>query len=389
MRSLAEVIEASKSSDNDFKALNLYKEALELFQRCLQAQELEFTRAGEEAARSSEVPVPSQDEETQMAGSAGPVISEGETWVTIVEPVTVNTLLDTIIEIIATLTAICGHFCAPNSTKVKHIEDTNGIKLKEIEEYFHYKIHDKLDAHLLTHAALCQEDDLKLAVANFSCALAEASFYSGRLSLSDYETEVRLAFSRERLGKEATLLKTPTALCDKANAEISFSVGIQSQLPSLLNVDPPHSLTELNNLRWRHLSIALEAVNTASKQQIHEPEALPRIHMVRGDCELLRYRMREKPCNYVLALNSGQLLLQNAEKCYRGAAGLAEKLGVVDEEKEAWIKSAVALALSGDGVLLGQLTAEDVQRVRGVVEEMGEESIISAADVESISRLFS
>lgn len=390
LRSLAEGIEQDKAEYKNYESLRMYQDAFEIFEKCLKTQEEILAKASFEDADFSLVEAASHDEDTEMADAHIQPASPEEKWVSIVEGVSEETILDTIIELIGTMTNICALICNQDMDEVKIIDENYNINLERIDEYFKKTVLAKIHKYIKPDKT-SREDEIMLAVANYTCAYAEASFRTGRTSILSYDKEVKLAFSPERLSSISTgsrLLNSPEALCDKANAKISFAVSIQSRLPMLLAAGSLCSLDLLNNLRWTHLTTALEAATEASKQDKHEPGILPRIHLLRGDCEVLRYRLREAPCNYVLALNSMEKLLKNADKYYRGAAAFAQNENAAEEHNEATVKSAVVWALLGYGDRLDKLAAKNLDMLRDEVEEMGDEELLSKEDLEVIRRLF-
>lgn len=390
LRSLAECIEQDKAENNNHASLRMYQDAFKIFEKCLKAQEEVLAKASLEDSDFALDEAATHDEDIEMADAHGQPASPEEKWVAVVEAVNDEAILDTIIELIDTMTAICALICSQDMDEVKFIDEKFHINLQRIDEYFKKTIHTKLRTYLKPDN-FSREDEIMLAVANYTCAYAESSFRTGRTSILIYDKEVKLAFSPERLSNfsaESRRLNTPEALCDKANAEISFALSIQSQITVLLAPGSLWSLDLLNDLRWTHLTTALEAATEASKQEKHEPRILPRIHLLRGDCEVLRYRLREPPCNYVLAVKSREKLLKNADKYYRGAAAFAQNENVVEEHNEATVKAAVVLALLGNGERLGKLAANNLDMLRAEVEEMGDEELLSKEDVEVIRKLF-
>lgn len=390
LRSLAEGIEQDKAEHNYHESLRMYQDAFGIFEKCLKAQEEMLTKARLKDADFSLDEAASYDEDTEMADAHGQPASLEEKWVAVVEDVNEETILDTILELIGTMTSICALICSQDMDEVKFIDGNYHVNLERIDEYFKKTMHTKIHTYIKPDNS-SREDEIMLAVANYTCAYAEASFRTGRTSILNYDKEVKLAFSPERLSSvstESRLLNSSEALCDKANAEISFALSIQSKLSVLLTPGSLCSVDLLNDLRWTHLTTALEAATEASKREKHEPGILPRIHLLRGDCEVLRYRLREPPCNYVLAVKSREKLLKNADKYYRGAAAFAQKENSVEEHNKATVKAAVVWALLGSGERLGKLAAKNLDMLRDEVEEMGDEELLSKEDVNIIRRLF-
>lgn len=340
----------------------MFQEALELFQRCLQVQELRFTEAEEQAGQLAEIAGEDQGEDIYMSsGSISDESGDGE-WAAIMEPITKDTLLDTVIAQLEALTAICS---------LMGSQATTG--LSRIEEYYQATIREKLSVYSLpTHGA--RNEEIALKMANFACALADASFRSGRVNLATYERELSAAFNQA-----SSFKSNPQALCDQADAELAFNASIHDLPPTFPDSDSQHSLAQLNGLRWTHITSALDALTAASK--LPKAQNLPRIHLRRGDCELFRHRLSEASAGgqaYDTAIKSAKTLVKNAETYYRGAGALARHEGTVDEEREAAVKEAVSWVLMGqEGDRLAGLWRKNAEGVREVVQEMLEEDLLS------------
>ena len=367
MTSLAEAIEECKSipRKNHEQALAYFHEALELFNRCLSVQELEFSCIAEENNRSDEI-LPASQDDAQVAGDLEQEALE-EQWVTIVEPVTYNTLIDTVIAQLEALTALCSLMGSHSPTEIQRIE-----------EYYSGNLKDKV---MLYGDASGRQHETWLAKARFTCTLNDAAFRLGLVDITGYERELRSSFTWPGLAND------PRALCDKADAEVALSSSIGVQLSMLLQ---SQNLESLNSLRWRYLSFALDDLAAAAK--IPNVQNLARVHLRRGDCELLRYQLGREPTCYDRAFRSASVLIKNAGTYYRGAAGLSRSQGEPDEEREATMKEAIAAGLSGDlDKLQGNLRGGGEEAKRAAlletVEDMKEEGLLSNGDATSFMRL--
>lgn len=357
----------------------MFQEALELFQRCLLVQELEFTRSMEQTGEPVASIAANQDEDADMAEGSTSDASGDEAWAVIVEPVTKDTLLETIIAQLETLTAICSLIGVPGATK-----------LTWIEEYYCTTIRDKLNAYTSPDDPTRQQE-LALVTAKFTCAIADAGFRGGYLDLDTYERELDAAFHPDR-----SLTNNPQVLCDQADAELVFNASIHAQLHS-----SPHSLVPLNALRWTHITRALNALSAAAA--LPHAQNLPRIHLRRGDCELFRRSLAAPPTLYDVAIRSAATLLRNAEVYYKGAAGVArsersewseckersEGSGSAaeeqDDETEAVVKQAVVCALKGDMAPLHNLCANNGNAVRDMLRDMRDEWLLGADELGGFS----
>lgn len=347
--------------DHHPHVVRLLQEALELFQRCLSLQEFQLTRIGEQDHDSAAYQDSTSDgtllKETLTEGS--PV--EDEEWAFVDEPVTRDALVDTILAQLETLTTICslGNFEA-------------GDNLSWIEEYYGNMLKDKIE--LLT-ANTDRAHEANLTKAKFVAAFADLSFHHGQLDILEYERELAAAFD-----PILDLSKSARGLCDRADTEITFqaSIGAPEARAQIVAAD----MARLNGMRWKHLTSALEDLTAASK--LPDAENVPRIHLRRGDCELLRYRIGDGPNPYGPAVKSLRTLIMNAEVYYRGASGLARNAGAETEMREASTKEAIVASLSGNREKLQLLSKTQHQTVLEVVEDMKEESLLTNDDIASL-----
>lgn len=348
------------------QALRYFQEALEFFNRCLRLQELELPETEDWANRIGETMGSSQNEEADPQGGFEQSASD-ERWATILEPVTYDTLTDTIIAQLETLTAICSLVRPYNQTEISWIE-----------EYYSSSLNDKI---MIYAGASARQNEIWLVRSRFVCARTDAAFRLGLVDISSYENEISSSFTWPNFATD------PRALCDKADAEVAFSSSIGVRLPMLLQL---RDMESLNVLRWKSLSLALNNLTTAS--EIPNVHNLARVHLRRGDCELLRYQLGQEPMRYDRALRSASVLIKNAGTYYRGAAGYSRSEGAPEEECEAIMKDAIAACLSGDSSKVQQILSK--RELPGtalleLVEEMKEEGLLSNEDTVSIRELIS
>ncbi|KAI4196292.1 MAG: hypothetical protein LQ346_003258 [Caloplaca aetnensis] len=354
LTSLAEVI----SSEVDVvtaEPLHLFQEALEFFQRCLSLQEYQLTQSeGDDNVSEDGVP-----ESNQPTGEP----PHEDHWATVVEPVTRNTILDTLLAQVDTLIAVCG------------LSSTRGVNDPGwVEEHYENLLHGRI---LLASEETSRQRDAALAKAKLRCALADAGFNTGKLDLPTYEFEVSSVFEGF-----SDLQSDAQALCDRADADLIFNASIRKALEHPDKGITPQDIAKSNVMRWKHLTKALDSFTTASK--LPDVKHLPRIHLLRGDCEMHRRSLGAAPPAYEIALTSASTLLKNAEIFYRGAARFAEAENEVEEEREASTKEAIVAGLLGDlSRLKGQAKSEQA-RVREVVEDMREEGLLLTVDLRSL-----
>lgn len=353
--------EPRHAAGGQLKGLRPLQEALELFQRCLSLQEYQLAQSQEQNDFAMmEEPMESEPSPTEIGRAAvnDSTVSE-DAWASIEQPTTADSLVDTLIAQLETLTNLCGL-----------VVSQEGGNLGWIEEY--YRALEEKIGGLANETNRTQEANL--TAAKFLAAFADASYRHGQLGVLEYERELNAAFD-----KEGTDLKNhPQGLCDRADAELSFSASIKALTDSntrLLQADSARVM----EMRWKYITRALNDLTQASK--IPHAENLPRIHLRRGDCELLRYQLGRAPNPHAIAAKSTATLVKNAEVYYRGAAGLAKNGGMTEEEHEASVKEVIAAALSGNRAGLERVVKTDEQAVSGIIEDMREEGLLSNDDI--------
>lgn len=151
---------------------------------------------------------------------------------------------------------------------------------------------------------------------------------------------------------------------NKAEALVTFNSSVHTSPPSL-----PHELIESLAARWKALTTALECLTTASK--LPTASSLAKIHILRGDVELLRYQLGQEQPAYEIAAKNGQVLCKNAEKFYRGASALCEDK---EERLEASVKEALAKAFLGDASKIAGFAQQ--QEARSVLESSIDEGLV-------------
>jgi len=374
LTSLVEALTEDRSgSVSKEDGLRLLEEAIELFQRCLTLQEFHYAESQAQEEEASLNPEPSDTEipESETLNSpstsshaTAPTTSPSENpssdisqsveerWATIVEPITNDTLLDTLLAQLETLTLLS-----------EIITTDQGRGLAWIEEYSTSLITTKLPAYL---PGTDRDEEAALTRANFITALANANFRCGRMDAPTYQRALEDAFGGLDLEHD------PEGLCDKAEALIAYS----NALSNALSNDTPDA-TSAASSRWTALTAALDSLTAASK--LSTAQNLAAIHLLRGDVELLRYQLGQALVSFPTAVRSAGTLLKNAGTYYRGAEREAMASRTRDEEdveerREAGVKGAVVEALSGDGARLRALV--DDAEVRRVLEEVVEQGLV-------------
>ena len=271
--------------------------------------------------------------------------------------------LDTIIAQIDTLTAFCG-------------VGSSHTSLMWVEEYYHTTLKDKVSVFV---NGSTRHHEAALAQARFICAISDAAFRGGGLDLLTYENELNAAFTRQDLD----LSNDPESLCDKADAELAFNASVQAAVQQA----QPTELAQISSICWKHITRALDSLTAASK--LPDAQNLPRIHLRRGDCELLRLHLGESPLTYNLAVKSAPTLLRNAEVYFRGVANSAKRdMGIEEVQSEAEVKQSIAAGLAGDTEKLSLLVKTRRDLVESIVEEMRDDGLFGEESLQKLGSIF-
>jgi hypothetical protein len=314
---LTSIAEEVANDDNfpDADALKLLEEALELQNRCLAIQELKYEEsleherlAKKQAAESDlEDTVSGPEESSDQATS-----DQEEEWFAIVEPVTHDTLIDTVVAQLGTLTTLCSILgsspeSAPPST------------LPWIEEYS-TKLVQKLPIISADKPERLQE--IALSKANFVSALLEAGFKSGKVDFTTYKRERDAAFVVPELTTHGS-----------AEAHIANGRSLMSFNSALMDMQPSES-----TVRWNALTESIKHFTTASKVKGIDPTELATTHLLRGDANLTLYVLGLPPTLHQAAIANAAQLLKNAEVFYRNSSKLSQD---PEENRVAGLRSTV------------------------------------------------
>ena len=368
LNSLAESLANSKhpGEEQQAQATTYLQEAVELFQRCLMLQEMKYTEMQEQidemqatadfgGQAPESTPQPPSQPEPEPVDQTGSSEEPQEQWAAIIEPVTKNTLVDTAVAQLDTLTTLCNLLVSnPGSGGVGWVQ-----------EYSSGLIETRLPAYV---EGSDRQYEAGLARAKLVCAIHDLLYRGGHTDVQTYRQEVAQAFS-----PELNVSEDPEGLCNKAEALTSLN-GALADVPT---EDDPETLKSTLSIRWQSLSAALDALTAASK--LPSADNLPKIHIARGDTEVHRWRLGTDPWNYAMARQNGAMLLRNAQTYYRGAAALARRDGATGEEREASYKEAIAAALEGQKTKLDQLKAAGVEPLVTAAQDMVEDGLVEAA----------
>ncbi|KAI9803696.1 MAG: hypothetical protein M1833_000608 [Piccolia ochrophora] len=331
------------------EAASLLEEAVQLFQRCLAIQEFQLANSQNQVDPTTGVD--SRVEDQSPSNTSGPSgdDAEEEQWASIVEPVTTDILLDTAVAHLETLITFYG--IAPTSSQAW------------IEEYAYDFLRNKVGPYA---QATNRHDEASLVRASLITTLAETSYKTGRIDAQTYEQELHSAFPAS-----LDLSNNPHSLCERAEALTTMATIISPPSTTPLSAE---AVQQLQHLRWRALTSALSDLTTASAHTAAEHVA--RIHLARGDTELLRAQLGRGPHALAVAASNAPTLVKNGAVYYRGAKGVARNEGEEEEAREAVVKEAVAAKLCGEGSLWKELVDAESGVVMRIVEEMRDEGMV-------------
>ncbi|KAH7026070.1 uncharacterized protein B0I36DRAFT_329817 [Microdochium trichocladiopsis] len=343
LRSIAEEVAGADdlpSSD----AIKLLEEAWELQSKCFEIQKVRYLEsqeeeriANEQAASESSSAVPPPAPETPAeAGADGAEEDQGEEeeeqWVSVVEPVTKDTLIDTVVSQLETLTTLCSILTdAPDSappSALSFAEKHSTDLVQSLPE--------------LTRDNTERLQEVALAKANFVSSLLAAGTKAGKLEPATYKKELDAVFGAPELQAQSSV----DVLLAYAKALITFNSTFRDNFA----YDP----TTTSTARWNSLTQASERLTAASKIAGIDQSDLATTHLLRGDCSMYLHNLQYAPASHKAAAERAAQLLKNAEIFYRNA----QKLSANAEEKGvAGVRSSVA------GLLQAQGQAYSVEKV--------------------------
>ncbi|KAI1475527.1 hypothetical protein F4774DRAFT_413830 [Daldinia eschscholtzii] len=368
LTAIAELIatDEDEESGNEAEALKALREALDLQSTCLGLQErkyqefLELERFASEQ-NTSDKPAASAAASKEDASESGGAEEEDDEWFNVVEPVTSDTLIDTLLAQLATLTTFCSILssspeAAPSNT-LAWVEEISTSVINKIETISREQ-HGRLQ-------------EVALARANLVSAMLEAGYRSGKIDAETYGRELNSIFSKSEfeqsveglLAKARSLLSLSSALGDSENGDA------ESQ----------------STLRWNVLTASISSLKSASAIRGISQEDLVATHLLRGDASLYLYSMAFPPASHQTAVKTSSQNAKNAEVYYRNASRLTSD----EEERDvASLKSTVAQYLQGysqgnntQGDISGLLQAgpRGQEWVMKELEEMMSENLVPQA----------
>jgi hypothetical protein len=284
---------------------------------------------------------------------------QDDRWATIIEPVTNSTLLDTLIAQLTTLTTLSALLPVPSAPALSFISTyAQPILDAKLEAY-------TIDTNRTTEAITARDD--------YICAFSDLQFRNHLIEIPTYYNTITQAYTSPSINRNTN----PQALVKSAESHITFHHSVLSHP----DAHQPSSLTA----SWEALSGASDALARASK--LPDVETLAAIHVMRGDVEMLRWRMGRAAVPYEASQKYASALLKNAEVFYRGGRKLAGAVGAGGDngmagvEMEGAVKEAVVRGLRGEGGILEILKGVG-EGAGKVLREMLEEGLVGRSELE-------
>jgi hypothetical protein len=411
---LTSLAEAGLEAGTQDAARDLLEEAVDIFTKCLDAQQQEYQQMQADIAKAQasgeyqeawggDRPEPTESEQEMETASASSEAA-GE-WATVEEPVTPETILETCTAQLGALTTLLGLYnpadLASIEKKAQDGLDTAVGKVPAlisiIDASPQADLEDEpqagptlsLDPSAAMEASTTPKDDAILAAANFQASLAEAMYRSGRTTSTQYAQAVEQTFAR--LVKESETDSPDLAAANIRSSYADALIDLASSLSDSIQYAASSSTLLLDlEVQWTALSQAqksLTQLSSAPYVSLLSAARLADIFLARGDTELFRFRIALSESAKPAWESSKGVVVANAGVFYRGARSYAERAGAADVRGTADAKAIVAEILKE--VASGSQTrkehwkgrSEDVATVLG---QMVEEGIVGQENAEGV-----
>ncbi|KUJ21453.1 uncharacterized protein LY89DRAFT_577669 [Mollisia scopiformis] len=307
------------------------QEALWLFERCLKRQVGTFK---EENAALGDLAPKDVDMGEGDSAAGPPFPTKEEAWARVVEPTTKEILLETIVAKLETLSKLA-----------EETDPRDGDSISYISDYYKDTIRRKYLKPLCEATSTDSSsfpDTLKLAIANYQCAVANLSYSARRIDLQQYEQVVQTAYNTLKPSSDPQELPSnPQVLCDYAESIIAFQNAVKE-----LGLNHNPYLTQ----RWLALTEALKSLTVAGAMK--DVKHREQIQLMRGDVEMMRFQLGEGPGQLAASQKNREALLGNSKKFYDGSRRISINNGAKEREIEARIKLDVVDAFIGDNTTL-------------------------------------
>jgi tetratricopeptide (TPR) repeat protein len=364
--------EADDGSDVKAQSVSLLQEAVELFNSCLTRQEMEFSEMQELMNGAEDTPSNEDVTLSEFPQPSSELADEPEEWATVKEPVTPNSLIETALAQLGSLSSLANIAApAPSSflanlseiaypliaTKLpaytallptsvsrdpKESDATPFLSVSTSNSTFHAN-----QALVNSNPQASARVETALAIAVFTAAIAGAEYQSQLIETSAYRERITQAFESlsHLAGSEVYPENSHIQLLSAyADTLIEFAENIaemdeQGQDPDSLSF----RWTALETAQGQLTQITSKLSNTALADPTIPSKA--QIYFTRANVELLRRRLALAPSASSTLKANEKVLLKNAGVYYRGAAALAKQDGNSELDNDANSRNRVIHAI--------------------------------------------
>ncbi|KIW08784.1 uncharacterized protein PV09_00719 [Verruconis gallopava] len=412
LTSFAEELNDMADDEDNVKSqcVSLLQEAVELFNACLSRQEMEYSEIQELISQGPQniTEIQAKYPESEKISSDSPTI-EPEEWATVKEPVTPNTLVETALAQLGSLSSLATISAPTSSSLLANLTEIAGpivtqrlpgylallptsvakdpnepdappfLSVSSSSSTFHAR--EKSDDNNPQASARAAAD---LAIAVFTVAIAGAEYRSKLCDIVQYYERVTQAFApllmNAGLGTypENSHVPIHSAYADALVEFAEYAAKMEDQDPS------PDALAR----RWTALETAQAQLTEATNKL---PDVLPaesplptkaEIYFTRANVELMRRRLSQAPSASSAIKANEKILLKNAGVYYRGTAALAKRDGNAELEKDASERNKIIQALE-QGLVKDSVTAikeyfeaQDSSDIAAIADEMAEDDLL-------------
>ncbi|KAI1828251.1 hypothetical protein F4861DRAFT_489400 [Xylaria intraflava] len=325
LTAMAETI-AEGYEDHDLEALHNIEQALEIQGHCFQLQQAAFTKNRLEFEQAMQQTA--EDQTSHIDGGQAPAdtvsgaqnASQEEQWVSIEEPITAETLLDTIIAQLEALSVLCS--IASSSLAVSpESGNVSVMTLTWVDSYSTKVLMETLPTLINENRDILEPrlSDVMLSKAVFTGNYLELSLRLFIIDVDRYKQGLDAAFAQRELDTNSE-----EVLMAGARALFSFN----SALFDLANANETGPSPEAHAaLRWKLLVQAQSRLAAVANLPNTDKHTVAVTHVLRGDASLCLQMLAYPPAAFPQARTTAQQLLTHAEVYYRNASKLFGTLG--------------------------------------------------------------
>ncbi|KAJ8126179.1 hypothetical protein O1611_g7459 [Lasiodiplodia mahajangana] len=327
LTSIAEILGEDNYAD-DLEALQIIVQALETQSRCFGIQQSAFAKSRlelEQAMReAAQIDSGGQAATNPAPGSHN--INREEQWISVEEPVTASTLLDTIIAQIEALTTLCSILTSSLVSSPESGHASSSI-MSWIDSYSTNLLAQILPTLINENQKILEPrlPDVMLPRAIFMSHYLELSLRLSTIDVEKYKQELDAAFTLPGLDQASE-----DVLMASARALLTFN----GALADLISNGALDAVTgSYGALRWKLLVDAQSRLLAVTKIPNIDTHVVATTHHLRGDISLSLQVLAYPPTAHPQARATTSQLLKYAEVYYRNATKLLASFGYSTQEE--------------------------------------------------------